>query len=130
MGTQEAIQRDATDAKSKVNKLDNGHIVILYFGRHRFTISTYEAALQPNGNLRVQFNEGRGQQGIRTIKISEFENTRIDVNNVTINEFTQIVYTNQRHLATKVNADIDFTDESVLQYDVPDVENTFVDECK
>ena len=88
---------------------------------------TYETALQPNGNLRVQFDEGRG---FRTIKISEFENTRTDVNNVTINEFTRIVYINQKYLAIKVNADIDFTDESVVQYDVPDVENTFLDECK
>ena len=88
---------------------------------------TYKTALQPNGNLRVQFDEGRG---FRTIKISEFENTRTDVNNVTINEFTRIVYINQKYLAIKFNADIDFTDESVVQYDVPDVENTFLDECK
>ena len=38
----------------------------------------------------------------------------------------QIISANQRHFLTNVTPAIDFTDESVLQCDVPVVENTFV----
>ena len=36
----------------------------------------------------------------------------------------------QKHLPTKVNADIDLKDEPVVWYDVPVVENSFVDDRK
>ena len=42
----------------------------------------------------------------------------------------QITYTNQGHLSPKITTIIHFTDELVTQYDVPDLENTFVDDCK
>ena len=42
----------------------------------------------------------------------------------------QIIYTNQGHLPTKVTPDINFADKPVVQYDVPVVENIFVDDCK
>ena len=41
----------------------------------------------------------------------------------------RIKYTYQGHLHTKVNPDIDFIDEAVVQYKVPVLENTFVDNC-
>ena len=40
--------------------------------------------------------------------------------------FRQIKYTNQGHLLTKVVPDIGFTDEPVVPYNVPIVENTCV----
>ena len=42
----------------------------------------------------------------------------------------QIKYTNQGRLRTEVTPEMDFKDEPVYQYDVPDVENTLVDDCK
>ena len=38
----------------------------------------------------------------------------------------QIIYINQGHLPAKVTPAIDFTDEPIIQYEVPVVENTFV----
>ena len=38
-----------------------------------------------------------------------------------------IICTNQEHLPTKVTPDINFTDEAVVQYNVPAVEDT---KCK
>ena len=43
--------------------------------------------------------------------------------------FGQILCTIQGHLLRKVTSVIDFTDEPVIQCDVPVVENTFVDDC-
>lgn len=42
-----------------------------------------------------------------------------------------IVYTNQEHLPTRVISNINFTDELIynVQYNVPVVEDTFVDDC-
>ena len=40
----------------------------------------------------------------------------------------QIMYTNQEHLPTKVAPDLDFSDEPIVQYDVPVIENTFADD--
>ena len=34
------------------------------------------------------------------------------------------------HLPTKVNLAVDFTNEPIIQYDVPVVENTYVDDYK
>ena len=42
----------------------------------------------------------------------------------------QIIYINQGHLPTKVTSVNDFTDEPVIQCDVPVVKNYFVDDCK
>ena len=42
----------------------------------------------------------------------------------------QIMYTNQEHLPTKVTPDLDFSDEPIVQYDVPVIENTFADDWK
>ena len=42
----------------------------------------------------------------------------------------QIIYINQGHLPAKVTNDTDFTDGTVVQYDVLVVKNTFVDDCK
>ena len=39
------------------------------------------------------------------------------------------IHTNQGHLPTKVTHVIDFTDKPDIKYDVPDVENTFVNYC-
>ena len=39
-----------------------------------------------------------------------------------------IIYTNQGHLQIKFTPVIDFTNEPVIQFDVPVVENTFVDD--
>ena len=39
-------------------------------------------------------------------------------------------HTNQGHLSTNVTPVIDLTDEPVIQYDVPVIENSFVDDCK
>ena len=38
----------------------------------------------------------------------------------------QIIYINQGHLPSEVTPAIDFTDEPIIQYEVPVVENTFV----
>ena len=84
---------------------------------HRFTISIYETVLQFNDNLMTQFNEGKGYERIRTIKISKFENAK---NEVLITEkkgkqyVRQIIYTNQEYLPTKVDHVINFTDELVI----------------
>ena len=100
---------------------------------HRFTISIYETVLQFNDNLMTQFNEGKGYEGIRTIKISKFENAK---NEVLITEkkgkqyVRQIIYTNQEYLPTKVDPVINYTDELVIEWDVLVVESTFVDDCK
>ena len=42
-----------------------------------------------------------------------------------------IVYINQEHLPTRVISNINFTDELIynVQYNVPVVEDTFVDDC-
>ena len=79
---------------------------------HRFTISSCETLLQFNNNLSVQFNEGKGYQGEKRKYVR------------------QIIYTNQGHSPTKVTLDINFADKPVVQYDVPVVENIFVDDCK
>ena len=42
----------------------------------------------------------------------------------------QIKYTNDAHLPPKIISDINYTDESVVQFNVPVVENTFVDNWK
>ena len=42
----------------------------------------------------------------------------------------QIKYTSQGYLPPKIISDIDYTDESVVQFNVPVVENTFVDNWK
>ena len=65
---------------------------------HRFTISTYKTVHQSNDKLRAQIS--KRYKGIKTVKISEFENTRSNVKNVAIAEkkvkqyITQIIYTN------------------------------------
>ena len=46
----------------------------LFYGMHRFMISTCDTVPQFNDNLRTEFNEGKRYQGIRIIKIFEFEN--------------------------------------------------------
>ena len=42
----------------------------------------------------------------------------------------QIIYTNQGHLSTKVTPVNGFTNEPVIQCNVPVVENNFVDDSK
>ena len=42
----------------------------------------------------------------------------------------QIIYTNKGHLSTQFTPDINFNDEPVVQYDIPVVENTFIDDWK
>ena len=44
--------------------------------------------------------------------------------------FQLIIYTINGHLPTKVTSDTDFTDERVVQMDVPVVNITFADACK
>ena len=39
------------------------------------------------------------------------------------------IHTTQGHSPTKVTPVIDFTDKPDIKYDVPVVENTFVDDC-
>ena len=39
------------------------------------------------------------------------------------------IHTTQEHSPTKVTPVIDFTDKPDIKYDVPVVENTFVDDC-
>ena len=80
---------------------------------HCFTISIYETVLQYNDSLMTQFNEGKGYNGIRTIKVSKFENTKNDV--LIIEKkgkqyVRQIIYTNQGYLPTNVDPVINFTD--------------------
>lgn len=41
----------------------------------------------------------------------------------------QTKHINQEDLPTKVIPDIGFTDETVVPYDVPVVEKTFLDDC-
>ena len=79
----------------------------------------------------IQFNEGKGCKGIRTIKITDLKNTRSFWKSVAIIEkkgkqyVRQIIYINQGHLSTKVTPAIDYKDESVIQSEVLVVENTF-----
>ena len=80
---------------------------------HCFTISIYETVLQYNDSLMTQFNEGKGYNGIRKIKVSKFENTKNDV--LIIEKkgkqyVRQIIYTNQGYLPTNVDPVINFTD--------------------
>ena len=42
-------------------------------------LNFHKTVPQFNGNLRTQFNEGKGYQGIRTVKTYELENTRSDI---------------------------------------------------
>ena len=42
----------------------------------------------------------------------------------------QIKYTSQGYLHPQIISDIDYTDELVVQFNVPAVENTFVDNWK
>ena len=44
--------------------------------------------------------------------------------------FRQIKYTNQGHLLSKVTPDINLRDEPVVWFDIPVVQNTFVDNFK
>ena len=78
---------------------------------------------------------GRGIKDLE-VKIFEFENTRSNVKKMLRSlrknktYVIQIIHTNHGHLPTKGRPDIDFSDAPVVQYDVPVVENTFVDDCK
>ena len=80
----------------------------------------------------TQFNEGEKYEWIRTIKIFEFENTKSYIKKYSdhwgkrkTTYVRQIIYINQGHLAAKVTPPIDFTDEPVIQCEVPVVEITF-----
>ena len=92
----------------------------------RLPYAMWDCALQ-----MTQFNEGEKYEWIRTSKIFEFENTKSYVKKCcdhwgerkTI-YIRQIIYINQGHLAAKVTPAIDFTDEPVIQCEVPVVENT------
>ena len=74
---------------------------------HRLTILTCETLSQFNDNLRTQFNEGKGYQGIRTFKTFEFKNIQVMPKNVELTEKKEkqyarrIIYSNQGHLPTK-----------------------------
>ena len=67
----------------------------------------------------TQFSEGKGYHGNRTIKNLSFKIQEATSNVFSYWEkkekqfFRQIIYTNQEHLPTEVNPDIDFTDEQV-----------------
>ena len=61
-----------------------GHVVqnIIFWYIHCSTIYIFETVPQFNDNLMTQFNEWKGYNGIRIIKIFQFENTRADVKEV------------------------------------------------
>ena len=69
----------------------------------------------------TQFNKGEDYEGMRAIKILEFENSRSNLKkSVAINEIKkennvrQIIYINQGHLSTKVTTVIHFIGELVI----------------
>ena len=78
----------------------------------------------------TQFNQGKEYEGIRTIKIFEFENTRSYVKKCCDHweKMKAICKTNHIHQpgVFTYKSLQDFTDEPVIQCDVPVIENTFV----
>ena len=102
---------------------------ISFWLMHHFTISICEDVFQFNDNSVTQFYEGKGYQGIRTIKIFEFENTRNDIIKKVLkeNNMSDLLTI---HLPTKLTSLIDSADEPVIPCDVPVVGKTFVDDCK
>ena len=65
-----------------------------------------------------------------------FENARRYVKNVAFTDkkeeqyFKQIINTNQGHLPAKVVPAIEYTHETVIHWDVPVKEKTFIDDFK
>ena len=59
-----------------------------------------ETVPQFNGNLMIQYNEGKGYKGYRTINIFEFKNTKSDIKVLQLlkkkrnQHVKQIIYTN------------------------------------
>ena len=53
---------------------------------HCLTISACETVSQFIDNLRTQFNEGKGYQGIRTFKTFEFKNIQVTPKNIELTE--------------------------------------------
>ena len=75
--------------------------------------------------------------GIRELKSLSLEIQEVTSKNIVITEkkennvyVRQIIYTNQGHLSTKVTPVNGFTNEPVIQCNVPVVENNFVDDSK
>ena len=74
---------------------------------------------------------GKGYQRIKSIKTFEFENTKNGIKCCDDSEKEQSICSNQGHLPTgNATPNIAFADKSVVQCDVPVVENTFVHDCK
>ena len=75
--------------------------------------------------------KGRGTKELEELKSLSLKIQKTMSKNVAITEkkgkqyVKQIIYTNQGHLPTKVTPLIEFKDESVIQCNVPIVENTF-----
>ena len=117
------IDKTATESKlvSKLNSMVMLSKRIIFWYIHHSPISMWETVLQFNGNLMTQFNKGEDYEGMRAIKILEFENSRSNLKkSVAINEIKkennvrQIIYINQGHLSTKVTTVIHFTGELVI----------------
>ena len=101
---------------------------------HRFETCICESVPQFNDNLMTQFNgtptKESEQLKLLSWKIQE-ATSNVAITETKEKQYTrQIIYTNQGHSPTKVTPDIDFTDKSLVQFDVPVMKNTFVDDCK
>ena len=76
--------------------------------------------------------KGRGTKELEQLKHLNLKIWEAATKNVAITEKKKTVcqrnHIYQPGASTKVTLDIDFTDEPVVQYDVPVVENTFVDD--
>ena len=113
-----------------------GHVVqnIIFWYIHCSTIYIFETVPQFNDNLMTQFNEWKGYNGIRIIKIFQFENTRADVKEVlrSLKKKKEKDMSGKSHTKTrgKVTPVFDFTNEPVIRCNVPIAENRFVDYCK
>ena len=71
----------------------------------------------------TQFNKGNTYEEIITFTILEFENKEATSKNVAMCQ--KIIYTNQRHLTKTVTPVIEFTDQPVIECDVPVVKKCF-----
>ena len=88
-----------------------------------------------NENLMTQSKGGEEYQWSRTVKTIWVWKYKPRQKKKCCDHFVkqyvwQIRYTSQGHLPPKIISDIDYTDESVVQFNVPVVENTFVDNWK
>ena len=98
------IDKTATKSKlvSKLNSMVMLSKKIIFWYIHHSPISMWETVFQFNGNLMTQFNKGEDYEGMRAIKILEFENTRRNLKkSVAINEIKKETMSDKSYISTR-----------------------------